>query len=138
MFRSTCSLKPEQWGVAEHETLLRIIELAGQYDQLDVSNIACMEAAARRVQTIEWAYHDKIRETDAGSTSRLSLEEATAFSGLSRAGDLLMVAPALLDHVKVAVEKDAAIMKNIRKAREERELRRKDHNNNKDKYKDKG
>eukprot|EP00959_Pyramimonas_sp_CCMP1952_P241601 5049536-Pyramimonas_sp.AAC.1 len=90
MFRSTCSLKPEQWGVAEHETLLRIIELAGQYDQLDVTNLACMEAAARRVQTIEWAYHDKIRETDAGSTSRLSIEEATAFSGLSRAGDLMM------------------------------------------------
>ncbi|CAK0894817.1 unnamed protein product, partial [Prorocentrum cordatum] len=135
MFRSTCSLKPEQWGVAEHETLLRIIELAGQYDQLDVTNLACMEAAARRVQTIEWAYHDKIRETDAGSTSRLSIEEATAFSGLSRAGDLMMVAPALLEHVKLQVEKDAAIMKNIRKAKEERELRRKDNNkgNNKEK-----
>ncbi|CAK0855314.1 unnamed protein product [Prorocentrum cordatum] len=124
MFRSTCSLKPEQWGVAEHETLLRIIELAGQCDQLDVTNLACMEAAARRVQTIEWAYHDKIRETDAGSTSRLSIEEATAFSGLSRAGDLMMVLPALLEHVKLQVEKDAAIMKNIRKAKEERELRR--------------
>ncbi|CAK0828904.1 unnamed protein product [Prorocentrum cordatum] len=136
MFRSTCSLKPEQWGVAEHETLLRIIELAGQYDQLDVTNLACMEAAARRVQTIEWAYHDKIRETDAGSTSRLSIEEATAFSGLSRAGDLMMVAPALLEHAKLQVEKDAAIMKNIRKAKEERELRRKDNKgNNKDKEK---
>ncbi|CAK0890061.1 unnamed protein product, partial [Prorocentrum cordatum] len=134
MFRSTCSLKPEQWGVAEHATLLRIIELAGQYDQLDVTNLACMEAAARRVQTIEWAYHDKIRETDAGSTSRLSIEEATAFSGLSRAGDLMMVAPALLEHVKLQVEKDAAIMKNIRKAKEERELRRKDNKgNNKEK-----
>ncbi|CAK0812161.1 unnamed protein product [Prorocentrum cordatum] len=135
MFRSTCSLKPEQWGVvAEHETLLRIIELAGQYDQLDVTSLACMEAAARKVQTIEWAYHDKIRETDAGSTSRLSIEEATAFSSLSRAGDLMMVAPALLEHVKLQVEKDAAIMKNIRKAKEERELRRKDNKgNNKEK-----
>eukprot|EP00959_Pyramimonas_sp_CCMP1952_P471310 9498205-Pyramimonas_sp.AAC.1 len=65
MFRSTCSLKPEQWGVAEHEILLRSIELAGQYDHLDVTNLARMEAAARRVQTIEWACHGKIRETDA-------------------------------------------------------------------------
>ncbi|CAK0903612.1 unnamed protein product [Prorocentrum cordatum] len=136
MFRSTCSLKPEQWGVAEHETLLRVIELAGQCDLLDVTKLACMEAAARRVQTIEWAYHDKIRETDAGSTSRLSIEEATAFSGLSRAGDLMMVVPALFEHVKLQVEKDAAIAKNIRKAKEERELRRKDNKgNNKDKEK---
>ena len=49
----------------------------------------------------------------------------------------MMVAPALLDHVKTAVEKDAAIMKNIRKAKEERELRRKDNKGN-NKGKEKG
>ncbi|CAK0895979.1 unnamed protein product, partial [Prorocentrum cordatum] len=124
-FRSTCSLKPEQRGVAEHETLPRIIELAGQYDQLVISNLACAGAAAMRVQTIEWAYRDKIRETDARSSSRLSIEEATAFSGLSRAGDLLMAPPSLLEHAKSQVEQDAAPMKNMRKAKEERELRRK-------------
>ncbi|CAK0871026.1 unnamed protein product [Prorocentrum cordatum] len=114
-----------RWGFAEHETLLRIIELAGQRDQLDISNLACMEASLRRVQTIGWACHDKIRETDAGSSSRLSIEEATAFSGLSRSGDLLMVAPSYLERAKAQVEKDAAITnKNIRKAKEERELRR--------------
>ncbi|CAK0869166.1 unnamed protein product [Prorocentrum cordatum] len=53
MFRSTCSLKPEQWGVAGHGTLLHIIELAEQYHQLNVSNMACTEAAARRIQTID-------------------------------------------------------------------------------------
>ena len=56
---------------------------------------------------------------------RLSYEELSAFSGASKAGDLLMVSPSLLDHVKAVVEKDAAIMKYIRKAREERDARRK-------------
>ncbi|CAK0884014.1 unnamed protein product, partial [Prorocentrum cordatum] len=94
-------------------------------DVVDSCQLEDFEAAIRRVQTIEWAYHDKIRETDAGSSSRLSIEEATAFSGLSRAGDLPMAVPSFLDHAKAKVEKGAALMKNIRKTKEERELRRK-------------
>ena len=53
-------------------------------------------------------------------------EEYVAFSGTSKAGDTMMVSPALLDHVKDMVAKDAEIMKHIRKAREERESRRKE------------
>ncbi len=125
MFRTTAKLQAESWGVGEHENIMKVIELAGQYDQLDLSNCAFAEALFRRAQTIEWTYNDRLREADAQATKdRLSPEEFSAFSGFSKAGDLLMVAPTLLDHVKQQVEKDAAIMKNIRKTREERELRR--------------
>ena len=51
-------------------------------------------------------------------------EEMAAFSGLPRSGDHVMICPALLSHVKSAVEADTNIMKHVRKAREERELRR--------------
>ncbi|CAK0911498.1 unnamed protein product [Prorocentrum cordatum] len=126
MFKTTARLQSEQWGVQEHEQLMKYIELAGTYDQLDLSNCAFAEAIFRRAQTIEWSYHDRLREADsASSKDKMSPEEFSAFSGFSKAGDLLMVAPALLEFVKGQVEKDAAIMKNIRKAREERELRRK-------------
>ena len=126
MFKTTAKLQTEQWGVQEHEQLMKYLELAGTYDQLDLSNCAFAEAILRRAQTIEWAYHDRLREADsASSKDKMSPEEFAAFSGFSKAGDLLMVAPQLLEHVKTQVEKDAAIMKNIRKAREERELRRK-------------
>ena len=111
-------------GVQEHELLMKVIELGAEYDQLDLHNLASFECVFRRAQTTEWVYHDRIREADAGlGKDRLAPEEMAAFSGLSRAGDALMVAPQLLDHVKSVTEKDAAIMKNIRKAREERELR---------------
>ncbi|CAK0898367.1 unnamed protein product [Prorocentrum cordatum] len=126
MFKTTARLQMEQWGVQEHEQLMKYFELAGSYDQLDLSNCAFAEAILRRAQTIEWAYHDRLREADsASSKDKMSPEEFSALSGFSKAGDLLMVAPQLLEHVKAQVEKDAAIMKNIRKATEERELRRK-------------
>ncbi len=51
-------------------------------------------------------------------------EEMAAFSGSAKAGDMLLCAPQLLDYVKQESEKDAAILKNIRKAREERDARR--------------
>ena len=51
---------------------------------------------------------------------KLDSEEVNAFSGQSKAGDVIMVAPTLLDYVKGQVEKDVLIMKNMRKAREER------------------
>ncbi|CAK0906231.1 unnamed protein product, partial [Prorocentrum cordatum] len=117
MFKTTARLQMEQWGVQEHEQLMKYLELAGTYDQLDLSNCAFAEAILRRAQTIEWAYRDRLREADsASSKDKMSPEEFSAFSGFSKAGDLLMVAPQLLEHVKTQVEKDAAIMKNIRKA----------------------
>ena len=125
--RTTAKLNADSWGVQEHEQAMRYLELAAQYDQLDCRSVAVVEAICRRAQTIEWCYHEKLREAESSASSgqKLSIEEATAFAGTSRAGDLLMVCPQLLDHVKSVVEKDAVIMKNLRKAREEREARRK-------------
>jgi len=42
-----------------------------------------------------------------------------------RQAGTLMVAPSLLEHVKSEVEKDVLLQKNLRKAREERDLARK-------------
>ncbi|CAK0822825.1 unnamed protein product, partial [Prorocentrum cordatum] len=115
MFKTTARLQSEQWGAQEHEQLMKYIELAGTYDQLDLSNCAFAEAIFRRAQTIEWSYRDRLREANsASSKDKMSPEEFSAFSGFSKAGDLLMVAPTLLEFVKGQVEKDAAIMKNIR------------------------
>ena len=113
-------------SVSEHEMLLKILELATTYDQLDISNLAFAESVARRVQTIEWAYHEKLKDASGSSAGgRLESEEIAAFGGLPRTGEAAMVAPDLLDHVKSVVEKDAIILKNLRKAREEREEMRK-------------
>jgi hypothetical protein len=124
-FRTTARLQPDSWGMGEHEQLLKLIELAGSYDQLDLTNLSFAEAAFRRIQMIEWVYHEKVRDSESsGGGDKLTPEEWSAFFGASRAGDILLVCPQLLSHVRSEVEIDAAIMKRVRKAREERELKR--------------
>ena len=103
----------------EHEFLLAVIDMAGTYDQLDLTNLAWAESVMRRLQTIEWAYHEKLRESGSG-VGKMEPEEMSAFAGTSKSGSIMMVCPELLDHVKGVVERDAVIMKNLRKAREER------------------
>lgn len=56
---------------------------------------------------------------------RLSLEEQQTFGGLTRQAGTLVICPELLDHVKVEVERDANLANKLRKAREERDLARK-------------
>ena len=115
--------------MGEHENLCQMIELAGSYDQLDLTNLAFAEAIFRRIQTIEWVHHERVRDLEATAGDRITVEELTAFSGASRTADVLMVAPALLSHVRSVVETDVTIMKSVRRAREERELRRKSKKN---------
>lgn len=80
----------------------------------------------RRLQTIEYAHAEKAREVEARSVGgKLSMEEQMTFGSLVRQAGTLMIAPSLLEHVKLEVEKDVQLQKNIRKAREERELSRK-------------
>lgn len=123
-FRAVTRLGGDAWGMAEHESLCQALEMAGQYDQLDLSSCAFAEALLRRVQTIEWVYYEKVREVEGQSNDRLTAEELAAFAGASRGGEILMIAPELLAHVRSQVETDVGIMKAMRKAREERELRR--------------
>jgi len=122
-FRTMARLGSDAWGMGEHEQLLKMIELAGSFDQLDLSNLAWADMAFRRIQVIEWVHHERVREGEA-SGDRLSPEEWAAFSGTTKAGDTLMVCPQLLSHMKGVVETDVQIMKSVRKAREERELKR--------------
>ena len=82
-----------------------------------------VEAMLRRAQTIEFGWGERIREKEAklAGNYRLSLAEWTVCSGVSRAASNLMVCPALLDDVRVEVDKDAKLQKALRLAREERE-----------------
>eukprot|EP00971_Amphidinium_carterae_P084669 1675933-Amphidinium_carterae.1 len=73
-FKTTAKLQSDAWGISEHENLMRLLELGGCYDQLDLANNAWAEAAFRRAQTIEWTYHDGVRESESGASDRLSPE----------------------------------------------------------------
>ena len=133
-WKANHALRADDWGVAEHETGLRAIELAGGYDGVDITNVASLEVMMRRVQLVEYAYSDRRGNGEKGSGKdnknhnkgddhRAGLvEEAAVFSGIHRETGEMMVAPELLEYVSREIEKDASIMKQIRKAREERRL----------------
>ena len=129
-WRSVHKLNLDMWGVAEHEASLRALEHACCWDQLEVCNLAAFEVMMRRVQLIEYYYYEAARRDEAsrqqgGKRHGATLEESAIFSGQNRDYGECMVAPSLIDHVSKEVERDASIMKQIRKAREERALQKK-------------
>ena len=130
-WKSVHGLRADSWGVVEHETALRSLEHAGCYDNVDVSNVAALEVVVRRVQLIEYAYAErrgvpkgkgkgKANEYDSTADRAGLIEESAVFSGIHRENGEMMVAPELLEYVSKEIEKDASIMKQIRKARDER------------------
>ena len=77
----------------------------------------------RRLQTIEYAHSEKAREADARMTGgKFALEEQYMFGSVVRQAGTLMVCPQLLQHVKEELERDVQLQKNLRKAKEERDL----------------
>jgi hypothetical protein len=124
--RTLCKLDPSSWGVQEHYQLTQVIRQAIMVDQLDGFNCMMVEVLFRRLQTIEFAHSERLRDSESkASGGRLSIEEQSAFGGLTRQAGTLMICPTLMDHVKIEVERDASLHKNLRKAREEREAIRK-------------
>lgn len=128
-FRQLCKLDPTTWGVQEHFQMSMILRQLIQVDMIDGCNCLGVELMFRRLQTIEYAHSEKARELESRSVGgKLSLEEQYTFGSLVRQAGTLMIAPALLEHVKSEVQKDVELQKNMRKAREEREASRKQKN----------
>ena len=125
-FRQLCRLETSSWGVMEHFQVSMFLRNLLQVDMLDGMNCQGIELMFRRLQTIEYAHSDRAREIESKNTGgKLSLEEQASFGSVVRQSATLMIAPDLLTHVKEETERDAALQKNLRKAREERELWRK-------------
>ena len=129
-WRSVHQLKKTDWGVELHELAMRMLGRAGEFDGLEVCNLACIEDLLRQVQLIEYAY---LQESDGGGGSKKDpkgkgrpglYEESSIFAGTHRETGEAMIAPDLLDYVSKEVERDASILKQVRKAREERKLLR--------------
>ena len=60
-WRTACRLGLADWGVAEHTQLTRFLQLAGTYDQVDLSSLAVIEAIARRIGLTYYHYREKPR-----------------------------------------------------------------------------
>ena len=93
----------------EYGVLMDILEMAIEYDQVDVSSLACFEVLARRVQMIEQAYSANPRQP--------RWEGQEHFMGIGQRGSATM--PGLRAHAAQGLSADALLAKEARKAREE-------------------
>ena len=127
-FRQAYGLQTGDWGVDAHGVALRSLEEGGLFDGLELCNLASLEVTMRHAQLVEYVYVQEAatREVKGGKgKGRMQaglLDEASVFSGTHRETGEAMICPALLDYVAAEVERDASVMKQVRKAREERRL----------------
>ena len=136
LWRSVPLLENADWGVELHEVATRMLARAGEFDGIEVCNLACMENLLRQLQLIEYAYR---QESDIGSKyvakgkGRPGLfGQPSIFAGTHRENGDAMIALDLLDYVSEEVERYAIILKQERKAREEPEPIRGKGNNKSD------
>ena len=98
-----------------HEFLCRMLEIACVYDQLDAPNTAVVELICRQIQSIEETLKDKFFDSDGLGADHFLMSGAP-----SRAN--LCIAPSLSAWVAQEAAKESAVLKERRKAREERAL----------------
>jgi len=110
-------LSDDEGLVHEHETICRLLETAVCYDQLQVGSLASFEVLAREIQIIE----DKLSRKF--SQSNDTTHDYHIMSGF-RNRSALCICPELRSYISLEAAKESAILKERRKAREERVLAR--------------
>ena len=129
-WRQRHGLVPGDYGVGIHATAMRCLAAAACQDQLDLPNLCFAELLAREAQMIEHHYRneEKAREEkkrkEKGGKGGVGMptDEAELFLGAGKNFTEVMLCPTLSEFVSKQLERDAAIMKQSRKAREERAL----------------
>ena len=141
---SSYNLNNDDPAVQQHELTMKVLELFGTYDQLDLGNSAGLERLMREAQLTEWHFEEKRRSTAGGKGGGSaddgggeapkgggrgkknrqrgvgpSMEEAAMWTGATKDNQNVMVCPALLKYVSTEAERQVLLLKSVRKAREE-------------------
>jgi hypothetical protein len=111
-------LKDDQRVCTSHEMLAEILELAVCVDQLDVSNLSCFEILLRHTQMIE-------AEVKKSAESKKEYDVSEYYLGRTRRTGGALVCPDLVKWVAERAGADSNILKEQRKAAEERRLAKK-------------
>ena len=117
-WKQSLLLEVEDPGVDEHAFLSELLQLAVVYDQLNLGCLASFEAVARRYQIHEEMYAQEMDRKQMGEIDWAGERALLAGSSLNHYGCL--VSPDLKEWIATEVSKKAAILKERRKAREER------------------
>ena len=117
-FKADANLNAGDPGVAMHSSLCKILQAAVTVDQLDVSNLASLELVCRELQMVEERYSDRLR------TQNALVEDGDFFTMTSVGQHNVCMSPELREWISDQVRVEASVMKERRKAREERQLAR--------------
>jgi len=120
-WKSEVKLGPDHKDVLQHELICKVLQVAVEFDQLDVSNLMSFELLLRELQLIEDRHGDKLNAGDDLQKERA--EEYQILMGLQKTQTCMD--PRLKEFLAGELQKSAAVMKERRKAREERTLARK-------------
>ena len=112
------NLKDDDHLCQLHEVLSEVVELLACVDQVDPGNLCGMEAAARHLQFVEYEVKKK-------ADSKRSDSKAEFFLGRSKRTGGALISPELLKWVSDKAAQESAVLKEQRKAAEERALARK-------------
>ncbi len=104
--------------IAQHEQICKLLQVGATFDQLDMCNVTMVELLCRELQMIEEKYADRLR-----SQHEMS-EEAHLLLGTRSSRGNVCMDPALREWISSELRDEAAIAKERRKAREERQLQR--------------
>ena len=110
----------------QHEFLCRVLETAVCYDQVNTSNLACMELLCRQIQLIEEQQYEAMfsgKDKDKGGKMEKDVETSLFFGTQATRGGVC-ICPALTEWLAKQLQAEAAVSKERRKAREERALRK--------------
>ncbi|CAE7199591.1 unnamed protein product, partial [Symbiodinium natans] len=118
-WRSNSRLQPSDSGVLEHESICKALELALEYDQLNLGELACVELLCRRLQMLQYRRRERVLGSAASGTLD---DESHYFLGTDPTRGNLCVCPALNSWLGEELHKEHLANKEQRKAREERAL----------------
>lgn len=118
-WRHENKLEEESHLCSLHEIISEILEMAASVDQLDIGNLVSIECACRQLQYVE---HEVKKKADA---RRGDYSAEAYFLGRTRRSGGALIAPELLKWVSEKAARDSAVLKEQRKAAEERALARK-------------
>ena len=141
---SMLKLSKDSWGMTQYEDTMRLIFYLACWDGANLPNLAGVETALRRSQLTKYVYRME-EDAQAGKSSggdegaggekekgkkgrgrgrgllhHAFIDESSIFTGTAREFGDAMVCPELLSHVGPEIERDANVLKQVRKAREKR------------------
>ena len=120
-WKTDCKLQASDGGVLEHEAICKVLELAIEYDQLNIGELAAVELLCRRLQMIQYRWRERIL----GATATGTIEdESHFFMGTDPTRGNLCICPCLNTWLGEELRKESQMNKEQRKAREERALLR--------------